>query len=373
MRRFVATFCFVFALLSTVVCHAEEIKLDRVLITLIQQVDVPSQEAGVLSSIKVREGVFVKAGQIVGQLEGKAAKNDLDRAEMQLKIRQHLAKSKIAIDLASKVVEQEKHSSKQQKFDSEIAQRLAKNRLKIQSANKGKEVAANELQRVLDARKKFAESVSDSEIDNKQLTVEQAKLESEQAVFENDIDGLKAKAQQEAALSHKLSVERSVLEVTQAEDEQATNQLQSQLQQLEVTKAQLNIKRREISSPIDGVVVELYKQKGEWVKPGESVIRILRLNRLRAEGFLPISKLKPSPIGAKVAIDVALGNGSTVRMTGKIVFVSPEVDSDNREVRIWAEFDNPKMQVLPGMHGSMTIDLNPPTKSSETKTVPKKS
>jgi macrolide-specific efflux system membrane fusion protein len=40
--------------------------------------------------------------------------------------------------------------------------------------------------------------------------------------------------------------------------------------------------------------------------------------------------------------------GATIELDGEISFVSPEVDPINSQVRVWAEFDNPKLLVRPG-------------------------
>ena len=42
-----------------------------------------------------------------------------------------------------------------------------------------------------------------------------------------------------------------------------------------------------------------------------------------------------------------------IRREGRIVFISPEIDPVNEEVRFWVEFDNSTLDVLPGMRLSL--------------------
>src|SRR5688572_2518231 len=52
---------------------AEPIKVDSVLLTLIEQVEVPAREAGELAMIQVREGQLVKEGTVLAQIDDRDA------------------------------------------------------------------------------------------------------------------------------------------------------------------------------------------------------------------------------------------------------------------------------------------------------------
>ena len=58
----------------------------------------------------------------------------------------------------------------------------------------------------------------------------------------------------------------------------------------------------EQSDTIAGVVVEIKRRKGEWVEPGETVIRILRIDSLRAEGFVDASQVRGVALDEYVGI-----------------------------------------------------------------------
>jgi multidrug efflux pump subunit AcrA (membrane-fusion protein) len=106
--------------------------------------------------------------------------------------------------------------------------------------------------------------------------------------------------------------------------------------------------RREVKSPIDGVIVERLKSKGEWVQPGETILKIVRLDRLRVEGFVPANLYSPRDIaGAKVVVSVEMPNDQVETATGTIQFVSPVVEASG-EYRVWCEVANRRSKDVDG-------------------------
>ena len=54
--------------------------------------------------------------------------------------------------------------------------------------------------------------------------------------------------------------------------------------------------------------------------------------------------------------DVAADLAAVEDAFGTSIFVDPEIDPVNQQVRIWAEIDNERMQLRPGMRGRLTIE-----------------
>ena len=106
---------------------------------------------------------------------------------------------------------------------------------------------------------------------------------------------------------------------------------------------------------IAGVVVDVLHRPGEWVKPGDKVFRIVRTDRLRAEGFVKASDVLQDLRGAKVTVVPYLDDKPGPSFDGEIVFVSPEIDPVNGQVRVWADVENPKGKLRPGLRARMTI------------------
>jgi macrolide-specific efflux system membrane fusion protein len=153
----------------------------------------------------------------------------------------------------------------------------------------------------------------------------------------------------------RLATEKADLETEQAVHEQETAQLTSGLKETEMQLAQQAIDRRAILSPISGMVVQINLHRGEWVPAGKTVIRVLRVDRLRVEGFVQTRDLPGDLTGRRATLAVDLPGRPGAEFDGAVVFVSPEVNPVNGQVRVWAEVENPKLQLMPGLRGTLTI------------------
>ncbi len=202
----------------------------------------------------------------------------------------------------------------------ELARKQAKNDLKVRLARKSTEVARTELKRAVESVEKYKKSVSETEIDRLRL-----------------------------------SAERSELEIDQAIHEQESAQLTSRLKEIEMELAKQAVDRRALVSPIAGMVVQVNVHQGEWVAAGKTVFRVLRVDRLRVEGFVQSKKAPGDLVGRRVTLAVDLGGKAGSDFDGTVVFVSPEVNPVNGQVRIWAEVENPKLLLRPGLRGNLTI------------------
>ena len=274
---------------SSVLIAANDIHISSVLVKLIEQVEVPSREPGVLHQIEVREGDMVSTGDLLAQIADSEAQLALDRA----RVEQHVARSQ------------------------------ATNDVDIRYAQKSADVAQAELRRAADSGKKHPKSVSQSELDRLRLTWERTKLEVEQA-------------------THQFKI----------------TQLQQSIKENDVRAADEKISRHRVIAPIEGIVVEVNRHLGEWVEPGDRVFRILRVDQLRAEGFIDHDLVTHNMRGARVTLQLETPAHSIQRFPGKIVFVSPEVDPVDGKVRFWAEVENTDLQIRPGLRATMIIHIS---------------
>jgi len=195
--------------------------------------------------------------------------------------------------------------------------------ISVQLAKKAVLITKNEYQRALDSIAKLANSVSQTDRDRARF-----------------------------------SFERAELEVKQAEQDLRVAELSSKLAQVEIEAAQFALEKLSISSPLPGMVVEVKKSPGEWVNPGDVVIRMVQLDRLRVEGFLNAQQFGADVLNCPVTLVVNLPQRPGARFDGAIVFVSPEVEPVNNQFRFWAEIDNEDLSLRPGMHGSLAIHLD---------------
>jgi macrolide-specific efflux system membrane fusion protein len=204
------------------------------------------------------------------------------------------------------------------------AKEKAENEVDILYAQKASEVAKAELDKSIQANSKTANVVSDIDIRRQRLQWERGQLETQRAKSEKVIAGYTANAKG-----------------------------------YEVEAAKAAVKRHEIRSPIDGVVEQVHLHKGEWVKPGDPVLRVVQLDRLKVEGEVEIAKFTPAQLLNRPVIVEAELQGRKVQFNGNIAFVSPFAQNLGTAYLVKAEIENRiedgQWLLRPGMFVDMKI------------------
>jgi multidrug efflux pump subunit AcrA (membrane-fusion protein) len=208
----------------------------------------------------------------------------------------------------------------QAELEQKIAALKSENRSAVLAAETEVRVANSSLQRALESRKRFPDTPSQAEVDEIELRVAQGRQHLDQAT-------------QELQLA----------------------ELAKELAGKNVELAMFEVERYQIKSPIQGAVTEVIAKKGEWVRPGEPLVRVTRIDRLKVEGFLKRESVSPSLLERTVTIAVEGVEGDRGRHVGKIVFISPVVEPNDRTQRIVAEVDNSQGLLGPGLRAKMII------------------
>lgn len=258
-------------------------------VTIIDEISVPAQEAGVLDDLGVREGDLVEQGQVLGTIE----KTDAE----------------LAVAIASN--------------EYAAAKKTAENTLSIEAAVKAYEVAVAEYDSSVEANEESEGTVTQTELRRKKLQADRAKMQAELA-------------------KHELIVARY--------------DAQAKFSALQRAKSALS--RRQITSRINGVVVKVNKHAGDWVQPGETVMRIVQMDRLRIEGDIDGTKYaRHEVIGRPVKIEVYLTGGGTEKLEGKIIFASSIIESNEYTVRteVLNRQINGRWLLTPGLNARMEL------------------
>ncbi|MFM8736066.1 MAG: efflux RND transporter periplasmic adaptor subunit [Pirellulales bacterium] len=203
--------------------------------------------------------------------------------------------------------------------------------------------------------------------DQPQMARLRAQAEYDQAVAKakSDVDvryaqkaqAVAQKASEKAEQSHKsvpgsvtdverdrlrLEWEKSGLQIEQAQLERQLADLAAKVKEAEVETAQIEIRRRQVASPLDGEVVDVQANQGEWMQVGAPLAHVVRTDKLRVEGYVDAAKWDPEQVrGRPVTVEVTLANARTETFEGRISFVSPLVESGG-DYRVFAEVPNRK-------------------------------
>jgi len=273
----------------------DSIPLRSCQVSLIDDIDVPAKESGVLTDLPVREGSLVTEGDVIAKVDQRIA----------------ILQEKAALNRL------------------QVADKEATNRISVEYAKATAEVAWAEI---------LAAEAANARVPGTVTTSELRRL--------------------------KLQHYEATQSIKNAEKKLEIAALQANVARAELDAAKEGVDRRQVRSPLTGEVTKRYKNKGEWVQPGEPVLRMIRLDVLRVEGQVDPNLYSPSEIdGRPVTVEVALERGRREQFKGKIVFADPTIQSNNT-YRVWAEVNNGLSPdgrhwlLGPGRTATMTIHLN---------------
>ncbi len=170
-----------------------------------------------------------------------------------------------------------------------------------------------------------------------------------------------------------LEERRAELAIEQSDLELEVAGLQAEVRAAEVGAATEDVARRQIVAPLEGVVVHVSRHVGEWLQPGDPLVHVIRMDRLRVEGLIDATDVldgqgsvvaegfAPAELdGRPVTVVVTLERGRREVFQGKVTFVPPVVQAGG-QVRVWAEVANRKdagkWLLRPGLLAEMTLHL----------------
>lgn len=139
--------------------------------------------------------------------------------------------------------------------------------------------------------------------------------------------------------------------------------------QAQIVAAENEIRRRKLTSPVDGVVIQVFKHVGDWAQPGDAVMEIVRMNKVEVDGWVMSDEASPAEVfGKPVTIYVDRPGPSNkdkpYEVKGHITFASQVMQGSgsNRQFRVSTEIDNEQIDgfwvIQPGSEARMVIDLN---------------
>lgn len=207
------------------------------------------------------------------------------------------------------------------------------------------------------------------------LAVERAKLKRDEKLF-----------------SHNRAVSVEALQIQQLAVRTAELDLQAAIQNRRMAESQMNqgkalVAARDIVSPHDGIITEIYINAGEPIQYYVSdhtyseyfdvhsdirkptldtylfaICKVVDVDRLRVTGFLDVGDAWRVHRGQVVRIMPALEGGDLPIereiFKGKITFVDSEIDPKLRTCRVFAEVENRGGLLRSGLECRMEIDLS---------------
>jgi RND family efflux transporter MFP subunit len=255
---------------TTAEIHPAEPTIEGCLVSLIDEVEVPAREPGVIVQLVVRQGAVVSKGEILARIDDDQPQMEKRRAQAEHD--QAIAKAESDVD--------------------------------VRYSQKAQGVAEMAYKKAEQSHERVGGAVTEVERERLKLEWEKTGLQIEQAALERQLAALAAASKG-----------------------------------VEVEAAGKAIERREIRSPIDGEVEEVFPHEGEWLQPGDPLARVIRTDRLYVEGYIDASRWNPSDVRDRpVTVEARLAGDLRESFQGRIFNVKPRMESGN--YRIVAEVDN---------------------------------
>ncbi|MDO5309254.1 MAG: HlyD family efflux transporter periplasmic adaptor subunit [Planctomycetia bacterium] len=134
---------------------------------------------------------------------------------------------------------------------------------------------------------------------------------------------------------------RATKSIEKAKYDLEVNQEKVKVSEARVTATDVQIRNRKFRSPIDGVIDDVYQNEGQWLREGDEVLRILRLDKVQVTGSVNAQTCVPEMIDGKdVRVTVERPGYEKQELPGKIIYVRQVVESGH--YYFYAEVANAK-------------------------------
>ncbi|MEM7453693.1 MAG: HlyD family efflux transporter periplasmic adaptor subunit [Planctomycetota bacterium] len=179
----------------------------------------------------------------------------------------------------------------------------------------------------------------------------------------------RSKTRQEA-LRSQYSMQIAELEEVDARNQFEIARMEAAAELVNVHAARETVERHQILSPVNGVVLERFRERGEWVNRGDKVLRIAPLDRLYVRGVVSADNYVPSVFDNKLVVVTSRLGGRNIEFQGRVVRTDLEQQGLN-EYGVVVEVINQRdatghWMLLPGafVNGRILLDRNAPEQSA---------
>jgi len=143
-------------------------------------------------------------------------------------------------------------------------------------------------------------------------------------------------------LTARYEFEVARLQKKAATSRQLEAQGEAELESAREIEVKERINRHAVIPRFDGVVIDRYKQAGEWVTAGEPVVKVARMDKLYVTGLISNNDYNPDEIeGKDVVVTVKLAHNEQMEFPGKITIIgSKDLAGSGNEFKVKAEITN---------------------------------
>ncbi|MED4570714.1 efflux RND transporter periplasmic adaptor subunit [Brevibacillus agri] len=312
-----------------------------------------------ISTIQVKIGDHVKAGQVLATMDDSVAKIQVTNAQANL------------LSAQAKLEDAQKRKSAAEISSLQAAVTQAKNELELAKQNIDGQKATNDVakakanldnaQKTFDSQKKLFEAgaISQTEYDNAQDALEQAKRDYNSAVLTAGQTSSQSGVKVEQALASYQTAQEALKEAQEGPDSATILAAKAAVEQAkaELQKAQKALNAVTLRAPMDGVIVQLNGNVGEI--PGNDFIIMDNSNSGELEVLAQISQSDIGKVKEGLPVSFTTSSYPDETFTGKVKLIYPEAKTDSgvTSYDVLLSVTNKDSKLKIGMTMNVTIEL----------------
>jgi len=154
----------------------------------------------------------------------------------------------------------------------------------------------------------------------------------------------------------KEELEKMELEYVLAVEELKRLEVAEKRERIEYEMAVANLGKRRLLAPIQGTIIELFLDVGESCEANQELVHMVDTSRCLLVCNVEEQIGRNLKKGKSVDLEFRAGS-EAIAKKGKIIFVSPIVDSASSLMKVKTEFDNHDGTVRPGVSGNMLLTV----------------
>ncbi len=145
--------------------------------------------------------------------------------------------------------------------------------------------------------------------------------------------------------------------------------LELEILKISIEQRQQELKKHRIIAPVEGVLVPFASIKsmkdrvvkrvetGEMVAPGQPLIAMMKVDKLRIDVLLAVQDINKVRMGGKARVYIEGAGPEPLK--AEIVFISPTINGPTSQFHVEVEFDNPAVDMKDQPAGSYPFKYRP--------------
>lgn len=188
--------------------------------------------------------------------------------------------------------------------------------------------------------------------DDRSVKIEQAKNKLAEAKKKFDSGAISKKEYDQIAYSCELTIEAAG--VNRGDVVKSRTGLTGA--KLNVENAELDIKKKNVSAPFEGIVTDIKIVEGKNVNAGEETMTLVDYKNIKIAAEVLENEIPALKVGRKVKIDFLAIEGKVYE--GVISAISPLIDSEKKTGKVYINIPNPDLKIKPGMYARIRLDAH---------------